>query len=100
MGMFNFVVKYAVCMFPGVCNLHKHKLFSLCPVGPFVLCSVGPNRKSAYQDAMMHSGYISAAASGRKLSQVYTPVTLVFHHCTSLVKFGIVRYFIDRVSKG
>ena len=46
MGMFNFLVKYAVRMFfPGVRNLHKHSIFFLRPIGPFVPYSMRPKGK-------------------------------------------------------
>ena len=40
-------------------NLHKHLIFFLRPIGPFVQYSSASKRMSASQDAMMHSGYIS-----------------------------------------
>ena len=47
--------------FPGVCNLHKHSIF-FC-VSNWTLRSIfsaSKRRMSASQDAMTHSGYISA----------------------------------------
>ena len=60
--MFNIVLKCAVHMFfPDVCNLHKHSIFFCFPIGPLIRIFCRSKRKtSASQDAMTHSGYISA----------------------------------------
>ena len=55
-GMFNFLLH----VFPGICNLHKHSIFS-CVL--LTLCSIfyaSKRKMSLSQNAMTHSGYISA----------------------------------------